>query len=237
VADTPLSQPSSWPAALGTRMKSAVPKHFHEILGRRMVDWIIETGPRKRGRAAARRDRLTEPARDEVRLEWRRGVAIQETPLGTGDAVRSARGVARRARRRQSSCSPADTPLLTAGLLRELVEAHHREGADATTILSAQAARPRRLYGRVRAATGTARCSKSRRRDRPASDEEQKIREINSSIYVFRSQALWAGARPAEAERTCRGSCTSPTRSRSLPRVAGKVAAHIAADSAPRPTV
>ena len=26
---------------LGTRMRSAVPKHFHEILGRRMVDWII----------------------------------------------------------------------------------------------------------------------------------------------------------------------------------------------------
>ena len=29
---------------LGTRMKSSVPKHFHELLGRRMVDWIIETG-------------------------------------------------------------------------------------------------------------------------------------------------------------------------------------------------
>ena len=31
---------------LGTRMKSAVPKHFHPILGRRMVDWVIESGRR-----------------------------------------------------------------------------------------------------------------------------------------------------------------------------------------------
>ena len=27
---------------LGTRMRSAVPKHLHPILGRRMVDWVLE---------------------------------------------------------------------------------------------------------------------------------------------------------------------------------------------------
>ena len=27
---------------LGTRMKSDLPKHFHSILGRRMVDWVVE---------------------------------------------------------------------------------------------------------------------------------------------------------------------------------------------------
>ena len=26
---------------LGTRMKSATPKHLHPLLGRRMVDWVI----------------------------------------------------------------------------------------------------------------------------------------------------------------------------------------------------
>ena len=29
-------------AGLGTRMKSATPKHLHPILGRRMVDWVID---------------------------------------------------------------------------------------------------------------------------------------------------------------------------------------------------
>ena len=37
---------------LGTRMRSAVPKHLHPILGRRMVDWVID---------AARRTWLTVP--------------------------------------------------------------------------------------------------------------------------------------------------------------------------------
>jgi bifunctional UDP-N-acetylglucosamine pyrophosphorylase / glucosamine-1-phosphate N-acetyltransferase len=27
---------------LGTRMRSAVPKHLHPLLGRRMVDWVVE---------------------------------------------------------------------------------------------------------------------------------------------------------------------------------------------------
>ncbi len=27
---------------LGTRMKSSMPKHFHRLLGRRMVDWVVE---------------------------------------------------------------------------------------------------------------------------------------------------------------------------------------------------
>ena len=27
---------------LGTRMRSATPKHLHPILGRRMVDWVVE---------------------------------------------------------------------------------------------------------------------------------------------------------------------------------------------------
>ena len=30
-------------AGLGTRMKSDVPKHLHPILGRRMVDWVLES--------------------------------------------------------------------------------------------------------------------------------------------------------------------------------------------------
>ena len=31
-------------AGIGTRMRSATPKHLHPILGRRMVDWVVEAG-------------------------------------------------------------------------------------------------------------------------------------------------------------------------------------------------
>ena len=29
-------------AGLGSRMKSATPKHLHPLLGRRLVDWVVE---------------------------------------------------------------------------------------------------------------------------------------------------------------------------------------------------
>jgi bifunctional UDP-N-acetylglucosamine pyrophosphorylase/glucosamine-1-phosphate N-acetyltransferase len=168
---------------LGTRMKSAVPKHFHPILGRRMVDWVIATG-RETGA-----DPLVVVASPAARDEFAESgvtIAVQETPLGTGDAVRAARP-ALEGHGGDVLVLSGDTPLLTAELLTGLVETHRREGA-AATILSAVPPDPR-LYGRIvrdadgnvlRIAEGT-----------DATPEEQQISEINSSIYVFRAEDLW----------------------------------------------
>src|SRR3954470_7852069 len=135
---------------LGTRMKSAVPKHFHPILGRRMVDWIIATG---RDAGAQPIGVVASPATKDEFADAGVDVAVQETPLGTGDAVRVARA-ALASHDGDVLVLSGDTPLLTAQLLRDLVEAHHREGADAT-ILSAVPPDPR-VYGRVvRAADGS----------------------------------------------------------------------------------
>src|SRR6185437_7997542 len=71
---------------LGTRMKSATPKHLHPLLGRRMVDWVIGAA---RGSGADRIVVVASP--DTATLFDGVEVAIQQTPLGTGDAVRSAR--------------------------------------------------------------------------------------------------------------------------------------------------
>ena len=72
-------------AGLGTRMKSALPKHLHPILGRRMVDWVLAAAQElELGRLAVVASSSTTdlyPGLD---------VAVQERPLGTGDAVRSA---------------------------------------------------------------------------------------------------------------------------------------------------
>jgi bifunctional UDP-N-acetylglucosamine pyrophosphorylase/glucosamine-1-phosphate N-acetyltransferase len=113
-------------------------------------------------------------------------VAVQEEPLGTGDAVRSARE-ALASYEGDVLVLSGDTPLLTAELLNELVATHRREQA-AATILSAEPPDPR-LYGRiVRDASGAVlRIAEGT----DASPDEQQIREINSSIYVFRSDALW----------------------------------------------
>ncbi len=207
---------------LGTRMRSSVPKHFHELLGRRMVDWIIETG-----RAAAA-EPIVVVASPATRDEFAASpvtVAIQETPLGTGDAVRCARE-ALAGQTGDVLVLSGDTPLLTAGLLRELVDAHRRADA-AATILSAVPPDPR-IYGRiVRASDGSVlRIVEGT----DASEEEQQIREINSSIYVFRSDALWPALERIEPHNS-QGELYLTDAIEIIVAHGGKVAAHVAADS------
>ena len=137
--DTPLAA-LVMAGGLGTRMKSAVPKHFHPILGRRMVDWVIEAG------RASGADPLVVVASPAGRDEFADSgvtIAVQETPLGTGDAVRVARE-AIGGHAGDVLVLSGDTPLLTPELLERLVETHHRERA-AATILSRRAARRARL--------------------------------------------------------------------------------------------
>jgi bifunctional UDP-N-acetylglucosamine pyrophosphorylase/glucosamine-1-phosphate N-acetyltransferase len=166
---------------LGTRMRSAVPKHLHPLLGRRLVDWVVEAarplGPEPLVVVAAPE---TREAFDGL------AVAVQERPLGTGDAIRSARsalpdGIG------DLLVLSGDTPLLTAELLAELVATHRREDASAT-VLSFEPADVL-SYGRiVRGGDGSLR---SIVEAVDASPEQLEIGEVNSSIYVFRSAALW----------------------------------------------
>jgi bifunctional UDP-N-acetylglucosamine pyrophosphorylase/glucosamine-1-phosphate N-acetyltransferase len=168
---------------LGTRMRSALPKHFHSILGRRMVDWVIEAG---RETGAEPLVVVASPAGRDEFAESGAIVVVQDPPLGTGDAVRTARA-SLRASTGDVLVLSGDTPLLTSELLLDLVATHRRESA-AATILSAVPPDPR-VYGRiVRSADGSVlRIAEGT----DATPEEQAIREINSSIYVFRSDALW----------------------------------------------
>jgi bifunctional UDP-N-acetylglucosamine pyrophosphorylase / glucosamine-1-phosphate N-acetyltransferase len=207
---------------LGTRMRSAVPKHLHPILGRRMVDWIVETG------RAAGASPIVVVAAPATRGEFASSdveVAVQKTPLGTGDAVRAARA-ALAGQEGDVLVLSGDTPLLTAGLLRELVATHHRERAEAT-ILSARPSDPR-VYGRVvRDANGSV---VKIVEGTDANDEEQQIGEINSSIYVFRSAALWPALEQLEPKNV-QGELYLTDAIEIVARGGGKVAAHVAADS------
>jgi bifunctional UDP-N-acetylglucosamine pyrophosphorylase/glucosamine-1-phosphate N-acetyltransferase len=168
---------------LGTRMKSALPKHLHPILGRRMVDWVVDAGLRAGAEPLVV---VAAPATRDAFEGLPVTVAVQDEPLGTGDAVRAARA-ALAGHDGDLLVLSGDTPLLTPRLLEELVAAHRREDA-AATILSALPDDPR-LYGRVvRAADGSVlRIAEGT----DATPEEREIREVNSSIYVFRAADLW----------------------------------------------
>ena len=206
---------------LGTRMRSALPKHFHPILGRRMVDWVIESG---REAGASPLVVVASPgARDEF-ASSDVTVAVQEEALGTGDAVRSARA-ALEGYEGDVLVLSGDTPVLTAELLGELVATHRREQA-AATILSAEPPDPR-LYGRVVRDSGGAVLRIAEGTD--ASPEEQQIREINSSIYVFRSDALWPAIEQLQPKNV-QGELYLTDVIEILVAGGAKVAAHVAAD-------
>ena len=168
-------------AGLGTRMRSELPKHLHPLLGRRVVDWVLDAahglGPTKVVLVVAPD---SEEPFDGVEL------AVQEEPRGTADAVAAA----------QEALDGFDgdvlildgaAPMLTAALLLGLVDAHRRERA-AATVLSFE---PEQTlpYGRiVRDGDGALRAIVEAT---DATPEQLAIRELNSSIYVFAAPALW----------------------------------------------
>jgi bifunctional UDP-N-acetylglucosamine pyrophosphorylase / glucosamine-1-phosphate N-acetyltransferase len=206
---------------LGTRMRSAVPKHFHPILGRRLVDWVIGSA-RSTGASP-----LVVVASPSARGEFGDDdvvVAVQEEPLGTGDAARSAEP-ALAGFEGDVLVLSGDTPMLTPELLRDLIETHRAEQA-AATVLTAKPSDPG-VYGRIvrgedgsvlRIVEGT-----------DASAEELAIDEINSSIYVFRSASLW----PALARlqpKNVQGELYLTDTIGLLVEAGEKVAAHLAAD-------
>ena len=168
-------------AGLGTRMRSDVPKHLHPLLGKRIVDWVVDVA---RELDADPLVVVTAPSTADAfdGVE----VALQEQPLGTGDAVRSARE-ALEGRAQDVLVLSGDAPLVTPALLRDLVETHRNEDAWAT-VLSFEPPEPRH-YGRV-LRNGDGRLE-AIVEARDATPEQLEVREVNSSIYVFRSERLW----------------------------------------------
>ena len=206
---------------LGTRMRSAVPKHLHPILGRRMVDWVLEAA---RPLSPAR---VVVVASPETRGEFGEvEVAVQERALGTGDAIGAARSALEGAADEILVLS-GDTPLLTSDLLAELVEAH-RSGGGAATVLTFEPA-DMRSYGRVLRDDGGRVRSIVEAGD--ATPDELAVRECNSSIYLFRAELLWPALdrlRPANAQ----GELYLTDAVRDLVEGGAGVDAHVAGDPA-----
>jgi bifunctional UDP-N-acetylglucosamine pyrophosphorylase/glucosamine-1-phosphate N-acetyltransferase len=113
-------------------------------------------------------------------------IAIQERPLGTGDAVRSARSLLD-GQADDVLVLSGDTPLITPELLRGLAVAHRESGADAT-VLSFELDDPG-SYGRVLRNGGDGLAAIVEAAD--ATPDQLAVREVNSSIYVFRADRLW----------------------------------------------
>jgi bifunctional UDP-N-acetylglucosamine pyrophosphorylase / glucosamine-1-phosphate N-acetyltransferase len=161
-------------------MRSATPKHLHPLLGRRLVDWVVDAAAE-----LAPEPLVVVAGPDHADAFDGLVVAVQAEPLGTGDAVAAAK----------SSLDGAgdllvlagDAPLLRKETLRGLLETH-RERSAAVTVLTSRRDDPGD-YGRiVRGEDGSVRAIVEAA---DASDAERAIDEVNSSIYVFDAAQLW----------------------------------------------
>ena len=172
-------------AGKGTRMKSKLPKVLHKVGGKPMLQHVVDAAKR----AGSSREVVVVGAGAQLVEKTISGVefVLQEEQLGTGHAVLSAR--------KNFSASKGtvlilcgDTPLLTSELLKKFADTHENSNC-AATVLTAEMPDPKG-YGRViHEADGT---FKKIVEDKDASEDEQKIREVNAGVYCFDVQKLFS---------------------------------------------
>ncbi|MEU1888669.1 bifunctional UDP-N-acetylglucosamine diphosphorylase/glucosamine-1-phosphate N-acetyltransferase GlmU [Micromonospora sp. WMMD987] len=169
-------------AGEGKRMKSALPKVLHPLLGRTLLGHVLAAaGPLRADRtvvvvghgADQVRAHLAEVAPDAT------GV-LQAEQLGTGHAVRIALDAVPDATGTVVVIN-GDVPLLRTGTVEALVAAHEGEGA-AATVLAAEVPDPTGLGRIVRDAAGRL---EQIVEERDATPAQRALREINAGIYAF----------------------------------------------------
>ena len=164
-------------------MRSETPKHLHPLLGKRLVDWVIDA---VRALGPEPLVVVTSPETQDAIAGDGITVAVQPEARGTGDAIAAARG-ALDGFEGDVLVLSGDSPLLTPELLEGLI-AKHRESRAAATVLTFEPVRPL-PYGRIlRDDEGNVRAIVE---EGDATEQERAIRELNSSTYVFEAHELW----------------------------------------------
>jgi bifunctional UDP-N-acetylglucosamine pyrophosphorylase/glucosamine-1-phosphate N-acetyltransferase len=182
-------------AGKGTRMKSELPKVLHTITGKTLIDWVLDTADALR---PATITLVVGHGADQIRahLAGRPGLTftVQEPQLGTGHALLQAEPLLR-GRTGTVILLSGDVPLLTSGTLQGLIDTHHEANA-AATVLTAHVERP---YGYGRIVRTNNRITRIVE-ERDATPSQRKIREINSGIYAFALEPLFAALSGINAE-------------------------------------
>ena len=183
-------------AGLGTRMKSNRAKVLHELGGRPLIAHVVRAA-----QALAPQTILVVVGHQAEEVEQATlaevgglaSFALQAKQRGTGDAVESARATFADSNSLVLVLS-GDVPLIKAETLQKLIDEHRASGA-ACTILSVRLENPTG-YGRIiRDEQGQFQRIVEQK---DASEEERKVKEINSGIYCFESSDLFAALRRVE---------------------------------------
>lgn len=171
-------------AGMGTRMKSQMPKVLHKVCGKPLCKWVIDAS-KKAGadRVVTVIGHKADMVREEIGdvTEF----ALQSEQKGTGHAVMQAAEFIKKAEGSVVILN-GDTPLITAETIEKAVRYSKEHGEQATVIT---AILPDATgYGRIVRGSDGGVLKIVEQKD--ASEEEKKIREVNSGMYVFNAQAL-----------------------------------------------
>jgi len=181
-------------AGLGTRMRSDLAKVLHQIDGRPLVNHVCRTAlalaPRKIYVVIGHQGEDVKKAVLEELDEEHSAFVWQRQQLGTGDAVNAAREFLADDDSTLLVLS-GDVPMIRAETLAALVQQHynHRGRGAACTILTVRLEDPSG-YGRIVRDEGGLFSRIVEQKD--ASEDERKIKEINSGIYCFNTKKLFA---------------------------------------------
>jgi bifunctional UDP-N-acetylglucosamine pyrophosphorylase/glucosamine-1-phosphate N-acetyltransferase/UDP-N-acetylglucosamine pyrophosphorylase len=168
-------------AGKGTRMKSDIPKVLHKVGGRAMVNHVIETSLQiVRNNVHVVIGHMAAMVQEEISQFFQVGFVHQNRLLGTGDAVKTALpSLDSSVRDVLVLCG--DVPLIKAETLRRLVDVHRKDKAG-ISVLATEIPDPSG-YGRIIMKDDNEMVAI--REEADASEEEKKIKKINTGIYCF----------------------------------------------------
>jgi bifunctional UDP-N-acetylglucosamine pyrophosphorylase/glucosamine-1-phosphate N-acetyltransferase len=175
-------------AGMSKRMKSAHTKMAHKILGKEIINFLLDS------LVAAGIDEtdivlVCGKNMDQMKRVVKRKVqyAVQEQQLGTGDALLAAKEHMRDFDG-DLVVTVGDNPYITAEELKKLIS-HHRENQSKCTFISAVFPSTPPPYGRViRDSNGDVLGVVE---EIDCNPEQLKIREVNSSIYLFDNETVF----------------------------------------------
>ncbi|MDI6732043.1 MAG: sugar phosphate nucleotidyltransferase [Candidatus Margulisbacteria bacterium] len=182
-------------AGKGTRMRSDLPKVFHEVLGEPMLTYVLETvkkfHPQKTFLVVGHmRDLIMNYYKD-----WPLEFVMQEEQLGTGHAVMQVKPYLEDFKGTVLILA-GDVPLLSEKTLTELLKFHQAKRATATDLTAELPDAGN--YGRVVRGENGEVLRIVEKKD--AAPEELRIREINSGTFCFDKEALFAALAEVRSE-------------------------------------
>jgi len=173
-------------AGIGIRMKSAIPKVLHPVLGRPMLGYVLDAVS---GLSPERSVVVVGHGAEDVKEVFGTedvSYAYQKEQLGTGHAANCARSELAKFKGTVLIIN-GDFPLVTSKSLKKLIRIHQTSGSE-LSVLTANVDDPSG-YGRVvRDSNGDVDRIVE---EKDAALEQRRISEINSGTYLVDSTVLW----------------------------------------------